>query len=102
VKGSGHGLILRYYPGICLEGLRKITKNLSQDNQCQGTDMNPGPSEHEVGVSTTRRHSVSSSQNANKIGQMLYLPKHTIPEILKHVLYEHLCHENLITEMVCD
>jgi len=22
---SGHGLILRYYPGICLEALRKTT-----------------------------------------------------------------------------
>jgi hypothetical protein len=27
--GSGHGIILRYYPGIHLEGLRKIMKNLS-------------------------------------------------------------------------
>jgi len=30
--GSGHDPILRYYPGICLEGLRKITKNLNQDS----------------------------------------------------------------------
>jgi hypothetical protein len=25
VEGSGYGLILKYYPSICLEGLRKIT-----------------------------------------------------------------------------
>jgi hypothetical protein len=28
VEGSDHGLILRYYPVIYLEGLRKTTKNL--------------------------------------------------------------------------
>jgi hypothetical protein len=33
--------ILRYYPGIHLEGLRE-TKNLSQDSQFPGKDMNPG------------------------------------------------------------
>jgi hypothetical protein len=26
VAGRGHGLILRYYPSNCLEGLRKTTK----------------------------------------------------------------------------
>jgi hypothetical protein len=26
VEGSGHGLMLRYYPGICIEGLRKTMK----------------------------------------------------------------------------
>jgi hypothetical protein len=26
LEGSDRGLILRYYPGICLEGLRKNTK----------------------------------------------------------------------------
>jgi hypothetical protein len=26
VEGSGGGLILKHYPGICLEGLRKTTK----------------------------------------------------------------------------
>jgi hypothetical protein len=30
VEGSGRGLILRYYPRICLEGVRKATKNLNQ------------------------------------------------------------------------
>jgi hypothetical protein len=38
---------LRYYPGICLEGLRKTTKNLSQDNRSPGRDLNPGPPEYE-------------------------------------------------------
>jgi hypothetical protein len=31
--GSGHGLILKYYPSTHLEGLRKTTKNLNQDSQ---------------------------------------------------------------------
>jgi hypothetical protein len=28
-EGSGRAIISRYYPGICLEGLRKTTKNQS-------------------------------------------------------------------------
>lgn len=31
----------RYYPGICLEGLRKTTKTLSEENLCLGRDSNP-------------------------------------------------------------
>jgi hypothetical protein len=41
---------LRYYPGICLEGLRKITKILSQDSLSKGRDLNSGPPECEVEV----------------------------------------------------
>jgi hypothetical protein len=37
---------LRYCPGICLEGLRKITKNINQDNRSLGRDLNPGPPEY--------------------------------------------------------
>jgi hypothetical protein len=33
LEGSDHGLILRYCPGICLEGLRKTTNNINQDNR---------------------------------------------------------------------
>jgi hypothetical protein len=35
-EGSGNGLILRYYPSICLEGLRKTMKNLSLVHLSQG------------------------------------------------------------------
>jgi hypothetical protein len=31
---------LRYYLGICLEGVRKITVNRSQDSWCPGRDLN--------------------------------------------------------------
>jgi hypothetical protein len=44
---------LRYYPGICPEGLRKNTKTLSQDSRSPGRNLNPGPSESEAGVLTT-------------------------------------------------
>jgi hypothetical protein len=37
--------VLRYYPGIRLEGLRKITKNLSLDNRLPGWDLVPEPHE---------------------------------------------------------
>jgi hypothetical protein len=45
---------LRFYPRICLEGLRKATKNLSQDNWSPGEDLKPGPPEYEAGMLTTR------------------------------------------------
>jgi hypothetical protein len=42
---------LRHYPG-CLEGLRKITKNLRQDSQFPGRDVKPGPPDYEAEVLT--------------------------------------------------
>jgi hypothetical protein len=33
LEGSGRGLILRYYPGICLEELKEAMKNLSQERR---------------------------------------------------------------------
>jgi hypothetical protein len=44
---------LRYYPGIRLEGLRKITKNLNTDSWSSGQHLNPVPPEYEAGVLTT-------------------------------------------------
>jgi hypothetical protein len=40
--GRGRGLILRYYPGIRLEGPRKTTKNLNQDSRSSGTRFETG------------------------------------------------------------
>jgi hypothetical protein len=45
---------LRHHPGICLEGLRKTKKNLSQDKGSPGRDFNPGPPEYEAGVLSTQ------------------------------------------------
>jgi hypothetical protein len=39
--GSGRGLILRYYPGIRLEGLRKFTKLLGQDSRSPESTFEP-------------------------------------------------------------
>jgi hypothetical protein len=39
VEGSGRGLILKYYSGICLEGLTKTTKYLSQYSRSLGRDL---------------------------------------------------------------
>jgi hypothetical protein len=41
---------LKHYLSLYLEGVRKTTKNLSQDNRSPGQDLNPGPSEYEAGV----------------------------------------------------
>jgi hypothetical protein len=38
--------ILRHYPGTCLDGLRKTTKNLSQDSGSPDRDLIPDPSEY--------------------------------------------------------
>jgi hypothetical protein len=43
---------LRSYLGTRVEGLRKITKHLSQDSLSQGRDLNPEPPECEAGVLT--------------------------------------------------
>jgi hypothetical protein len=43
MEGSGCGLIVRHYPSIFLEGMRKTKKSLSQDSQCPSQDLNPGP-----------------------------------------------------------
>jgi hypothetical protein len=48
-------------PDIRLEGLRKTTKNLSQDNWSPDGDLNPGPPKYDAGVLTTRlRRSVGT------------------------------------------
>jgi hypothetical protein len=53
LEGSGRDRILRYYPGMALEGLGKIRKNVSQDSRSLGRDLNAEPPEYEAGVLTT-------------------------------------------------
>jgi hypothetical protein len=38
---------LRYYPRICLEGLRKLKKNLGQDMRCLGRDLKQARAKYE-------------------------------------------------------
>jgi hypothetical protein len=44
--------IERYYPDICLEGLRKTKEKLNQDSRSPGRYLYTGPSEYEAGVVT--------------------------------------------------
>jgi hypothetical protein len=55
VEGSDRGLILRYYPGTCLEGLRKTAKNLGQDIRSPDRDLKPEPPEYETGELTSQQ-----------------------------------------------
>jgi hypothetical protein len=48
--GSGRGLILRYYVGIRLEGLRKPTYTSTRIAGRRGRESNPEPPEYQVGV----------------------------------------------------
>jgi hypothetical protein len=41
---------LRYYPSICLEGMRKPMKNISHDSQSLEKSLNPGHPEYKAGV----------------------------------------------------
>jgi hypothetical protein len=50
--GSGRGIILKYYPGIRLEGLRITTKTSIRIAGRRGRDLNPGTPEYEAGVLT--------------------------------------------------
>jgi hypothetical protein len=44
VEWRGSGLILTYYPGICLDGLRKYAeKKHCRGSRCPGRNFNPGP-----------------------------------------------------------
>jgi len=45
---------LRYYPGICLEKLRKATEILSHDSRYPDRYLKLGPPVCETGVLTTR------------------------------------------------
>jgi hypothetical protein len=43
----------RYYLGICLEVLRKTTKNLNKDSLPAGQNLNLGPPQYKAGVLNT-------------------------------------------------
>lgn len=42
--------VIRYYPSIYLEGLRKVMKNLNQHNPPPCQELYSGPSNHKAGV----------------------------------------------------
>jgi hypothetical protein len=55
-------VILRYYPGIRMEGPNKTTRNLYQDSRSLGEDFNLGPPKYEAGVLIIQpRHSINDS-----------------------------------------
>jgi hypothetical protein len=57
------------YPGTCLKGLRKNTKNC-QDIQSQGRDLNSGPSEYEGGVNhSTTTFRIKASSHTDMLRQ---------------------------------
>jgi hypothetical protein len=53
---------LRFYLGIYEEGLRKTTKDLSQNSRSLDLDLNPGFPEYQAGVPITRPRSFVKSQ----------------------------------------
>jgi hypothetical protein len=70
----------RYYPGICLAGLRKITKITSQDSRFPSRDFNPGPAEYKSEALTTQpRRSAAVENKPNKSVKGIY--KYLVSEI---------------------
>lgn len=41
---------IKCYPGICLEGLSKSTKDFNQDSWSMGQDLNTGPLTYKAAV----------------------------------------------------
>jgi hypothetical protein len=76
VEGSGSDQILRYYPGIILEALRKTTKTLSHDSSSLSLDLNPGPPEYETGVLTAtfgdKQHKIENNSTIENIRATTY------------------------------
>jgi hypothetical protein len=77
--------ILRYYPGICLEGLIKYEKPL--DIRSPRVDFNTGPPKFEAGAITTRpQNSVTKLTHSGEITlsicpsvRMFHLPNYGFP-----------------------
>jgi hypothetical protein len=80
VEGSGRCLILRYYPGICLERQRKTTKVLSQDSRYPDRVLNPGHLEYEAVLThSTTTFSVSINMiHPLQISSFLYIFKTSV------------------------
>jgi hypothetical protein len=86
-KGSGRGIILRCFPGIRLDGLRKTTKPLSQDSRSPSRDLNPVHPKYETGILTTRPR---SSVTVNHISPVHILAYHFFKVHLNIILHLHL------------
>jgi hypothetical protein len=75
--GSGRGIILRHYPGIRLDGLRKTTNSSITITSCRGRESNPEPPEYEVAALIIRpRRSVQKNcgtTNLIRLRPLLYL-----------------------------
>jgi hypothetical protein len=53
-------IIWKYYSDVCMEGVRKTIKILSQDSQCSSRDLNQAPPEYK-----SRRYYNPSSLSVN-------------------------------------
>jgi hypothetical protein len=81
VEGNWSWRNLRYYPGVCLENLRKTMKNLSQDSRSPGQDLDPGPPKYEAGVLTTRPR--RSGRTVQFVGSSVMYSIRTSYEMIK-------------------
>jgi hypothetical protein len=101
---------LRSNPGICIEGLRKTTKNLSQDSWSPGRDLNTGPPKYEAGNKcgagvfipsssrNTQRHTTTGDEhkiNEHNMNNMI------VSEGLQQIMEHEFSSMNKMTETYC-
>jgi hypothetical protein len=102
--GSGCDLILRYNPGIHLEGLRKTMKNLNQVSRSWGRDLNTDPPEYDSGVLTTRPQcSVAAVQNPTSSCWSVPCPHHhsschPTPVLANTRIFVRICHVGALSQ----
>jgi hypothetical protein len=80
---------LRHYPGILVEGLREIIKNLSEDSRSQDRELNLRPPEYEAGVFTNQprrsvRHSRKTAFTKNKLLKQILSDSRKSPNSLMY------------------
>jgi hypothetical protein len=76
----------RHYPSMCLEELRNVTTNISQDSLAPIQHLNPDFQEYVAGILTTRqRRSVYKKQNYLRIQ---ITPYRVTNRFLENVVFE--------------
>jgi hypothetical protein len=96
--GSGHDLILRYYPGIRLEGLKKTTKNLNQDSRWPESRFEPGT--YGIRSSSVNYATTTFSASAGNRNPVHPVVRHSTVWIIPDIFRNTCMYESVIMPFV--